>query len=78
MGANQIRLDEPGKLHYRLDATQNPKTIDLTIDSQPYLRGIYELNGDTFRLCYSDIFNERPTEFTSKGQVLIRFRRAEQ
>jgi uncharacterized protein (TIGR03067 family) len=73
-----LSLDEPEKLHYRLDATQNPKTIDFTINSQLYLLGIYELNGDTFRLCYSDIYNERPTEFTSKGQVLIQFRRAEQ
>jgi uncharacterized protein (TIGR03067 family) len=46
---------------YRLDPTKNPKQIDL-IDSA---RGIYELDGDTLKLCWDQRGkdNGRPTKF---------------
>jgi uncharacterized protein (TIGR03067 family) len=56
-----------------LDATKKPKTIDLDINSR-VLKGIYELEGDTLKMCYNLTKDERPTEFTSKpdtGLILI-------
>jgi uncharacterized protein (TIGR03067 family) len=59
----------------KIDATKNPKTIDMEITAGPYkgvvYQGIYELDGDTLRICFAlpdrDV---RPTEFSaSKGTI---------
>ena len=54
---------------YEIDPTQNPKHFDVKVGFEPnrtHLRGIYELDGDTLRLCYRE--RERPTEFkTNQG-----------
>ncbi len=59
----------------KIDATKNPKTIDMEITAGAYkgvvYQGIYELDGDTLRICFAlpdrDV---RPTEFSaSKGTV---------
>ena len=61
----------------RLDSTKTPKEVDLVI-SEGYnkgitMLGIYELEGNTMRLCYDLQGKSRPTEFKSEpgtGRVL--------
>jgi uncharacterized protein (TIGR03067 family) len=54
----------------KLDATKKPKTIDFLptstgVKSEPIL-GIYELEGDSWKICYALPGKERPKELTSK------------
>src|SRR5262249_16780294 len=55
----------------KLDATQKPKTIDLMFTEGPEkgntALGIYELNGDTWRICLTVTAKERPKEFATKS-----------
>jgi uncharacterized protein (TIGR03067 family) len=51
----------------KLDAAKSPKTIDVTQESEGDLKGrtipgIYELDGDTLKVCSG---KERPTDFTA-------------
>ena len=48
-----------------LDPATKPKTIDLDVNGR-ILKGIYQLDGDTLKLCYNLRAEERPTEFVSK------------
>lgn len=48
---------------YKLDSAKKPKEIDVTFGTKTS-KGIYQLDGDTLKLCVSD--SERPTEFTTK------------
>ena len=55
-----------------LDPTRNPRamnTWDVTKDG-PFgdqtLPGIYEINGDTLKVCFARPSDERPREFTTK------------
>ena len=59
----------PDKGTYTLDSTTKPKSITITGTAGPN-RGktfpaIYELNGDTLRICYDLSGAKRPTEFKS-------------
>ena len=61
----------------KLDVTQTPKAIDLDVNGR-IIKGIYELHGDTLRMCYNLSSDERPTEFESKpdsGLIVIIHRR---
>jgi uncharacterized protein (TIGR03067 family) len=49
----------------KLDATKQPKAIDLDVNGR-IIKAIYELDGDTLRMCYNLTSDERPTEFESK------------
>jgi uncharacterized protein (TIGR03067 family) len=54
-------------MRYALDATARPATVTLTVEEgrgkgQTAL-GIYELDGDTLRLCYAAPGQARPAEF---------------
>jgi uncharacterized protein (TIGR03067 family) len=59
----------------KIDPTQNPKTIDIEVAAGPYkgvvYLGIYELDGDTLRICFAlPDKPERPTEFwAAKGTI---------
>jgi uncharacterized protein (TIGR03067 family) len=57
------------KANFTLDQTKTPKTIDYDVIDGPTKGkkqlGIYELNGDTFKACFSAPDAPRPTEFTS-------------
>jgi uncharacterized protein (TIGR03067 family) len=67
----------------KLDPTKKPKEIDFTLTTDDEnkgreVRGIYELKGDSFRLCWS-LENDRPTALESKegsGNTYSQFVRA--
>lgn len=53
-----------------LDPERNPKAINTWDKDGPYedqtVPGIYQLDGDTMKLCFARPGEERPTEFTTK------------
>jgi uncharacterized protein (TIGR03067 family) len=55
---------------YKIDPTVTPKTIDITFTEGPgkdnSQKGIYELKGDTQKICFAAPGKPRPTDFTSK------------
>jgi uncharacterized protein (TIGR03067 family) len=55
---------------YKLDPDQKPKEIDLMVNGNTWM-GIYELKGTALKLVIK--VNGRPTEFNSKGAILIVF-----
>ncbi len=60
----------------KLDETQKPKTMDATdtegLDAGKVVKAIYELSGDTLRVCYALEGGDRPTEFATKeGSPLL-------
>jgi uncharacterized protein (TIGR03067 family) len=66
-----------------LSPRQNPKEIDLYVDTGPaqgqgVWKGIYDLKGDELTLCLNSPNRARPTEFScGKGEaVLLKFKRA--
>jgi serine/threonine-protein kinase len=68
---------------FTLDPSAKPKAIDIVFtegsDKGKSRQGIYVLEGDTLKVCYSDVGRERPTEFTTKegtgGHLLFVYRR---
>jgi uncharacterized protein (TIGR03067 family) len=53
---------------FTLDAGQKLKTIDIKLEGvDKPVQGIYELEGDTFKLCYAAPGEARPKEFATKG-----------
>lgn len=60
-----------GKGSLSLDSSKQPKAIDLTIHQGKAI-GIYELEGDTLKLCLNKIGNDqRPTEFTANDSRFV-------
>jgi uncharacterized protein (TIGR03067 family) len=62
----------------KVDSAKNPKEIDLEINGRT-LKGIYALDGDSLRMCYTLNGAERPIELVSKpdsGIVLVVHKRA--
>ena len=70
---------------FKIDPTAKPKTFDLTQPSgdnagQTSL-GIYEIDGDTFKICFALPGKDRPTEFKSaegSGVVLAVHKKAKE
>jgi uncharacterized protein (TIGR03067 family) len=70
--AGKVTMSVDGKTvmeaDFTIDPTKKPKTIDATAttgaDKGKKTLGIYEFDGDTFKVCYSE--KERPTEFSAK------------
>jgi uncharacterized protein (TIGR03067 family) len=55
---------------HKLDPTAKPKTIDITDTEGPFkdktVLGIYELDGDEFKICYAAPGKDRPKDFSAK------------
>jgi uncharacterized protein (TIGR03067 family) len=53
----------------KLDPSRSPKTIDVTMAEGPHkgtvMLGIYEIDGDTLKVCFDPEGKKRPTEFKS-------------
>ena len=69
---------------FKVDPSKNPKTIDMTDrrgkDKGKKQRGIYEISGNTLKICHTEPApgRERPTEFSAKegsGQTLEVYKR---
>jgi uncharacterized protein (TIGR03067 family) len=68
------------KATFKIDASKSPKEFEYKISTlataKPYL-GIYELDGDTLKICYAMANRDRPKEFKSGvGVYLYTFKRA--
>jgi uncharacterized protein (TIGR03067 family) len=67
-----VKVDEKQveKGTQKVDPTKKPKTIDINIlegeDKGKSQLGIYELDGDTLKMCFAAAGQARPTEFSSK------------
>ena len=61
----------------KLDPSKAPKTLDVTVADGPnkgaVMLGIYEISGDTLKVCFDPDGKKRPTEFksTSGSQTLV-------
>lgn len=53
----------------KLDPSQSPKAIDVTMTEGPskgiVMLGIYEIDGDTLKVCFDAAGKKRPTQFKS-------------
>jgi uncharacterized protein (TIGR03067 family) len=57
---------------FTLDATKNPKEIDSTSTDNEVSLGIYELEPDSYKICFAPAGKPRPTRFSSEpgsGQI---------
>jgi uncharacterized protein (TIGR03067 family) len=54
----------------KLDETQNPRTMDATktegLDAGKQVKAIYQIDGDTLKVCVASENGERPTELAGK------------
>jgi uncharacterized protein (TIGR03067 family) len=66
----------------KLDPTKSPKEMDIVADTpggEVKLKGIYQIKGDSLKMCIDQKGGERPAKFTTKagtGQILIVLKRA--
>ena len=67
--ADKMGLKKPnGKIEevsYTIDPAKKPKVIDLSAGKE-MIPGIYELDGDTLKICFAEDSKDRPTEFATK------------
>ena len=64
---------------FTLDPSRKPKGIDVTPEDGKPILGIYQIDGDTHKVCLAEPGRERPTEFTTQpesGRSLYVMRRA--
>lgn len=56
---------------HKVDPTKKPKEIDSSDVEGPHkgktIRGIYEVDGNQFKVCFAPPEKERPKEFTTKS-----------
>jgi uncharacterized protein (TIGR03067 family) len=56
---------------HKLNMSKSPKTIDISDTEGPFkgktVLGIYELDGDEFKICYAPPGKPRPKDFTAKA-----------
>lgn len=68
--------DDDTKGTFKIDASKKPLTIEATPDDGSAkgksIKGIYELKGDTFTVCFSKPGSAKaPTEFKSKAGAML-------
>lgn len=71
-----ISRDKQGD--YKIDPTTKPKSIDLVERGERVSPGIYELDGDTLKICLAEgPMAVRPTEFKGDGKrvAVVTFKR---
>jgi uncharacterized protein (TIGR03067 family) len=72
------RSDGEDKGRFELFPDQQPKRMDVTTNNGDRMQAIYELSGDTMRVCYGINGAPRPTEFKStdgSNQILAVYKR---
>jgi uncharacterized protein (TIGR03067 family) len=52
---------------FNLDATKTPKQMDTISTEKEVMLGIYELEGDSYKVCFAPVGKPRPSEFASKS-----------
>jgi uncharacterized protein (TIGR03067 family) len=52
---------------YSLDPSKKPREISIKPKNEPEAEGIYELNGDTLKICLVKVGGKRPKTFESKA-----------
>ena len=67
-----LLVGEPTELAtFKLDPAKKPKAVDLDLqagqDKGKTAHGIYDLEGDTLKICMAKPGKDRPTEFTTKA-----------
>jgi uncharacterized protein (TIGR03067 family) len=78
--AGKMTIDKGGDTKngsYKIDPAKKPKQIDMKVEENE-IKGIYELQGDTLRICGHGQGGERPTEFKAdegSEAMLLTFRR---
>jgi uncharacterized protein (TIGR03067 family) len=61
----------------KLDPSKSPKTFDVTVAEGPnkgaVILGIYEISGDTLKVCFDPEGKKRPTEFKGEpgSQIVV-------
>jgi uncharacterized protein (TIGR03067 family) len=73
---NNFTLEVAGRMvmqgSYKLNPNTTPRQIDGVLNAGPgkgagvQVQGIYEVNGDTLKVCYAAPGQPRPTEFSSQ------------
>ena len=64
---------------YTVDLTKKPATIDIKPKGDELVKGIFEVKGDTLKLCFGKEGADRPTEFkgdAEKRTVFVTLKRA--
>lgn len=74
--------EHPEKGILKPDPAPSPKALDIEITEGPEQgktqKAIYELDGDTLKICFAQAGKDRPTEMSAKGeqaQGLLTFKR---
>lgn len=49
----------------KIDATKTPKQMDAISTNKEVMLGIYELNGDSYKVCFAPVGKPRPSELAS-------------
>lgn len=59
----------------KVDPTQKPRAVDITPstgdEKGKTLKGIYELDGDTLKICLGSVGKDRPKEFVAKKDAVF-------
>ena len=66
----QTGFGETARGTYKVDVRKTPRTIDITFGDGPQAgktaQGVYELEGDTYKVCVSEVGRPRPTGLVSR------------